>query len=109
MNTKQRARYIKSHFTDELKNKILARDGIEIDESKKLTHSSLICTRCNYVNAIDVQLCSKCGYIISQEYLNKVKEEQSGEMKETREELLESKRRIDELFEYLQYSGLKSK
>lgn len=70
-----RANYVKTHFSDDLKNKILSKNGIEIDKSKKLTRSNIICTRCNYTNGIDAQLCSKCGYILNQEALNKIKED----------------------------------
>lgn len=82
LNTKQRGRYIKTRLGDELKNRILSRDGIKTDDSKIVRQVNLICSRCDYINGYDVKICTKCGYPLSQEALYEIKQEEERKINE---------------------------
>ncbi len=59
MNSKQGTRYIKRRMGDELKTKILQRNGIIQETETKVKLSILNCPRCELVNAIENKYCSK--------------------------------------------------
>jgi polyhydroxyalkanoate synthesis regulator phasin len=73
MNSKQGTRYIKRRMGDELKSKILQRNGIIQETEMKPTPSVLNCPRCELVNAIDNKYCSKCSYPIKPEAYDEIK------------------------------------
>ena len=62
MNSKQAARYIKSRMGNDLKQKILAQNGIIPDEEGKPKPTIAECPRCNLVNTIENKCCSACAY-----------------------------------------------
>jgi hypothetical protein len=62
MNSKQGARYIKRRMGNDLKQKILAHNGIISSDELERKPSILNCPRCNLVNAIENKYCSKCSY-----------------------------------------------
>ncbi|MGA7369305.1 MAG: hypothetical protein WBX01_09255 [Nitrososphaeraceae archaeon] len=62
MNSKQGARYIKRRMGDELKQKILAQNGIWTSSETRPKPTVADCPRCNLVNCIDNKYCSSCSY-----------------------------------------------
>jgi site-specific recombinase XerD len=74
-NTKQRNRYIKSKMGHDMKKNILERGGIFLDDNENIIPLSKICYRCTFVNGFDYQVCKKCGYPLSQDALNRIKED----------------------------------
>ena len=62
MNSKQGSRYIKTRMGNDLKQKILAQNGIILEQQIEKKPSVLNCPRCSLVNAIDNKYCSKCSY-----------------------------------------------
>ena len=90
MNSKQGTRYIKRRMGDELKNKILARNGIKTEEIFKQKHAIHLCSRCNFTNAIDIKYCSKCSYPLTPQAFEEIKEEENMKFK-----ALEEKYKLD--------------
>lgn len=64
MTSKQPARYIKNRLGDTLRKTILEHNGIVTDKDKKPRITSHVCPKCNTVNALENDYCSKkdCGY-----------------------------------------------
>jgi integrase/recombinase XerD len=62
MNSKQGARYIKTRMGNDLKQKILAENGIFLEQDKVKKPSVLDCPRCSLVNVMENKYCSKCSY-----------------------------------------------
>ena len=62
MNSKQGSRYIKRRMGNDLKQKILAENGIILKQDKAKMPSVLDCPRCSLVNAIENKYCSNCSY-----------------------------------------------
>ena len=62
MNSKQGTRYIKRRMGNDLKQKILAYNGIIPSEELERKPIILNCPRCNLVNAIENKYCSECSY-----------------------------------------------
>ena len=64
MNSKQGSRYIKRRMGEDLKNQILARNGIISEESAAAQRkpSVVSCAQCNLINALDNKFYSKCSY-----------------------------------------------
>ena len=62
MNSKQGTRYIKRRMGDELKTKILQRNGIMQETEMKAKPIVSNCPKCELVNAIENKYCSKCSY-----------------------------------------------
>src|SRR5215469_4453094 len=75
MNSKQGSRYIKRRMGDDLKNQILARNGIISEESVAAQRkpSVLCCARCNLINALDNKFCSKFSYPITPQAYEEIK------------------------------------
>ena len=57
------------------KIEVLKRDGIEVDEFDRPIPSIKLCSRCNYTNGFDVDVC-KCGYPLSKTAFDKIKAEE---------------------------------
>ncbi|MGN6622928.1 MAG: hypothetical protein ACTHKK_02155, partial [Candidatus Nitrosocosmicus sp.] len=73
MNSRQGSRYIKRRMGDELKNKILAYNGI-ISENEAIKKPSILtCPRCEFVNVIENRYCSKCSYPLKPEAYDEIK------------------------------------
>ena len=69
-----RARYIKRRMGEDLKNQILARNGIISELETKQKPSIHVCGRCEFVNAIDNKYCSKCSYPLTPEAYDLLKQ-----------------------------------
>jgi integrase/recombinase XerD len=74
MNSKQPARYIKPRMGNSLKTQILIHDGIISENELQKKPAVLTCYRCNYVNSIDIKFCSKCGYPLTPQAYDEIKE-----------------------------------
>jgi len=98
MNSKQGSRYIKKRMGDELKNKILAYNGI-ISENEIIKKPTILsCPRCEFVNVIENKYCSKCSYPLKPEAydelklneedkIKKLEDKYENEMKKIRDEM----------------------
>lgn len=73
MNSKQGGRYIKRRMGNDLKQKILAYNGIVTSERLDKKLSALICPRCELTNTIENKYCSKCSYPLKPEAYDEVK------------------------------------
>jgi integrase/recombinase XerD len=93
MNSRQGSRYIKRRMGDELKTKILQRNGILQETEIKAKPSVLDCPRCAFVNAIDNKYCSKCSYPIKPEAFDEIKNSEEKRM-ETLQQKYENDMRI---------------
>jgi integrase/recombinase XerD len=74
MNSKQGARYIKRRMGDELKNRILEYNGIEITNLGRKKPSILNCPRCDLTNALENKYCSTCSYPLTPEAFDQLKQ-----------------------------------
>jgi len=74
MNSKQGSRYIKIRMGNELKNKILEYNGIEIEQLANKKPSILNCPRCNLTNAHGNKYCSICSYPLIPEAFEEIKQ-----------------------------------
>ena len=73
MNSRQGSRYIKRRMGNELKEKILTHNGIDIETDTKNQKTVIDCPRCQLVNAIENKYCSKCSYPIKPEAYDEIK------------------------------------
>ena len=87
MNTKQRARYTKMKIGQDLRNKILLRDGIILDKNEMPKPSVIICWKCNHINGFDYQVCQKCSYPLNQTALDRIKEDEEKRYKDLEEKM----------------------
>ena len=74
MNSKQGSRYIKRRMGNDLKQKILAQNGIISEQQIERKPSILSCPRCSLVNAIENKYCSKCSYPLVSSAFDEIKE-----------------------------------
>jgi hypothetical protein len=81
MNSRQGSRYIKNRMGEELKNKILAQNGIISETETKRTLSIYRCARCELVNPIDNKYCSTCSYPLTSQALDQIKNNEDGRIK----------------------------
>ena len=86
-NTKQRNRYVKSKLGNDMKRNILERDGIFLDNNENIIPSIKICYRCTFINGYDYQICQKCGYPLSQEAWNRIKDDEEKRYKDLEEKM----------------------
>lgn len=77
MNSKQPSRYIKNRMGDTLKKTILNHNGIATEQDRRPKITSRQCPRCELVNALENHSCSECGYPLSMEAYEKLKQEQA--------------------------------
>lgn len=82
MTSKQPARYIKNRMGDTLRNTILEHNGIVTDQSKKPRITSRACPKCDTVNALENDNCSKkeCGYPLTPNAYEKMKRAENERM-----------------------------
>ena len=73
MNSKQGARYIKRRMGNDLKQKILAENGIFLERDEMKKTSVLTCPRCSLVNAMENKVCSKCAYPLTASAYEEIK------------------------------------
>jgi len=83
INSKQGSIYIKRRMGEDLKNQILARNGIITDGGAAVQRkpSVLGCPRCSLVNAIDNKYCSKCSYPLTPQAFEEIKMEEDLKLK----------------------------
>ncbi|MDR4492435.1 MAG: hypothetical protein R2685_16320 [Candidatus Nitrosocosmicus sp.] len=74
MNSKQGSRYIKTRWTNELKNKILEYNGILVDNNNRPKPFIINCPRCDLTNTLDNKYCSKCSYPLKPEAYDEIKQ-----------------------------------
>lgn len=85
LNSNQAARYIKSRWSNELKNKILEYNGI-ITPNLSLKKSSIAnCPRCELSNAFDNLYCSQCSYPLKPEAFENIKQEEEDKIRKLEE------------------------
>ena len=77
MNSRQPSRYIKTRMGNDLKQKILAQNGIFSDADGKPKPSVADCSRCSLVNCIDNKYCSKCAYPLTPGAFDEIKEQEN--------------------------------
>lgn len=98
MNSKQGARYIKRRMGKDLKQKILAYNGIVPPPEIERKPSVISCPRCNLVNAVENKYCSECSYPLIPSAFDEIKmaeeskilrleEKHKNEMREMRDHL----------------------
>jgi hypothetical protein len=97
MNSKQGTRYIKRRMGNELKEKILAYNGITIETNTKNQKTVMGCTRCQLVNAIENKYCSKCSYPLKPEAYDEIKLEEDKRMKILEEKQKQKDEQINQL------------
>ena len=74
MNSKQPSRYIKTRMGNNLKNQILEREGIIMDDdASRIRPSVMKCPRCTEINALENKLCFKCSYPLSPRAYEEIK------------------------------------
>lgn len=99
INTKRRATYIQQRMGRKTKVEVLKRDGIEIDDFDKPVPSTKICSRCEYTNGIDADVC-KCGYPLSKTAYDKIKSEEQRKFNDIETRLkLEMETKIQNIIE----------
>jgi hypothetical protein len=107
-NTKQRNRYVKSKLGNDMKKNILERDGIFLDDHENIIPSIKICYRCNFINGYDYPLCSDCGYPLSQEALNRIKDDEEIRYKLMEEKMMEQmEKRFQQIISTIDVTKLK--
>jgi integrase/recombinase XerD len=62
MNSRQPSRYIKTRMGNDLKQKILAQNGIIPETEARPDPTVVECARCRLVNCIENKFCSECSY-----------------------------------------------
>ena len=67
--------YLDDSMSAAFKKQLLTRDGLKVDEEEGVKAAVISCHYCNRINAIDAMIC-QCGAILSQEELNRRKEEE---------------------------------
>jgi integrase/recombinase XerD len=78
IDSRQPARYIKNKWTPDIKRQVLNHNGILTEQDNKPKLTSRICPRCNTVNALENDYCSKkdCGYPLTPVAYEQVKEKE---------------------------------
>jgi integrase/recombinase XerD len=97
MNSRQSSRYIKRRMGDELKTKILQRNGIIQENEMKTKPIISNCPRCEFVNAIENKYCSKCSYPIKPEAYEEIKSAEDKRMKILEENQKRKEEQISQL------------
>jgi integrase/recombinase XerD len=100
MNSKQGSRYIKSRMGNELKNKILAYNGI-ISENEIIKKPTILsCPRCEFVNVIENKYCSKCSYPLKPEAYDELKMTEENKIKKLEEKYENEMKQMKDDIEY---------
>jgi integrase/recombinase XerD len=108
MNSKQGTRYIKNRLGNELKNKILAYNGI-ISENEIIKKPTILtCPRCEFVNVIENKYCSKCSYPLKPEAYDELKANEEDKIKKLEEkyetEMKQIRNEMSQQFNQLMYA-----
>jgi hypothetical protein len=102
MNSKQGSRYIKRRMGNDLKQKILAHNGILLPE-ELVKPSMQPCPRCQLINVIENRYCSKCSYPLVSSAYEEIKESGEKRLKKMEEQiqfLIETQKEILECQKY---------
>ncbi|MDN5846323.1 MAG: hypothetical protein L0H53_08630 [Candidatus Nitrosocosmicus sp.] len=86
INSRQGSRYIKTRWTNELKNKILEYNGIITDKNRLPRPSIVNCPRCDLSNVIDNKYCSSCSYPLKPEAFDEIKRSEDEKIDRLRQE-----------------------
>jgi integrase/recombinase XerD len=86
MNSRQPSRYIKKKMGQDLKNKILAQNGIIPDIDLKKKPPVIACPRCSETNPRENKFCSKCSYPLVPEAYDEIKASERKEMDEIKQQ-----------------------
>jgi hypothetical protein len=114
MNSKQPGRYMKRRMNQSIKMQILARDGIQLQQDAEGPRKAptKVCPRCQLINAVEMQVCTKCAYPLSQEALEEVKEKEKAQAQQIAKDVLgvisQNPELIMQLFEQMQTQKAKS-
>jgi len=100
MNSKQPARYIKNRMGDILKRSILSHNGINSEQLDSMIKPKLInriCPKCETVNALENDYCSKkdCGYPLTTAAYDEIKKSEK-----------EMEKKLDEIWRVLYAQGI---
>ena len=106
MNTKQRGRYTKMKIGKDLRNQILARDGIYLDMDQKPKPSVIICYRCKHINGVDYQICQQCSYPLGQKALDQMKSEEDLRYKRMEEKMEQMETKFQQIISKIDLSKL---
>ena len=87
MNSRQGNRYIKNRMGAELKQKILTYNGIVPPEEMKKKTSVLTCPRCELINTLENNFCSKCSYPLIPSAFEEIKESEEKRIKDVEEQI----------------------
>ena len=74
MNSRQGNRYIKTRMGQELKNRILAENGIVQNEDVEKKVSNMLCGKCGLSNQFQNKYCSKCSYPLTLQAYEEIKD-----------------------------------
>ena len=89
MNSRQGSRYIKTRMGNELKNKILEYNGISVGTLKAQKPTISNCPRCELINVIENQYCSKCSYPLNPSAFDQIKQAEENRFLEMEKKLEE--------------------
>ena len=88
-------------MVEDLKNQILARNGIISEVETKQKPSVHLCTRCEFVNGIDNKYCSKCSYPLTALAYEEIKIEEDKRIKLLEEKQQEKESEIQTMKEQI--------
>ena len=97
MNSKQPSRYIKTRRGNDLKQKILAQNGILTEVESKPEPTIADCARCFFVNPFETKYCSSCGYPLSVAAYDEIKEQENSRFRALEERFDEMQAMLDNL------------
>ena len=86
---------------EDLKNQILARNGIISEVETKQKPSVHLCARCEFVNGIDNKYCSKCSYPLTTLAYEEIKIEEDKRIKLLEEKQQEKESEIQTMKEQI--------
>jgi integrase/recombinase XerD len=87
MNSKQGNRYIKRRMGNDLKQQILAHNGILLPGESRNKNSVVVCPRCELINAFENKYCSKCSYPLLPSAFEEIKMAEEKRIKNMEEQI----------------------
>ena len=97
MNSKQPSRYIKTRMGNDLKQKILAQNGIVSGDITRPAPTIAECARCSLTNPLENKYCSSCGYPLSVAAYEELKAADNEELNKVKMQLQELEAGLSEL------------
>ena len=96
MNSRQPSRYIKTRMGDDLKQKILAQNGIILeDEARRRKPTVLECGRCQTTCTIDSKYCVSCSYPLTPSAFDEIKEQEDSKFRSLEARFNELQSRVE--------------